>query len=368
LLKPSKRIFSLPKYTPGKPIDELERDFGIENAIKLASNENPLGPSPKAKEAIIEAAAKSHLYPDGDSYHLKKAIALREGILPNQIVLGNGSNEVLELIGHCYIEEGNEVLMGEYCFIVYPIVTMLSEGTIVRVDMPNLVHDIASFKSSITESTKVVFLANPNNPTGTIVSTEEIIGFLEFLPKNILLVVDEAYSEYVEPKYKLEVSSMINKYDNLLILKTFSKMYGIAGLRVGYAMGSVDLISNLEKAREPFNVNIIAQEAALAALDDDEHIARSIKVNNEGMLYLKTEISKLGLKTYPSYANFLLLEFPLDANNIYEELLKHGVIVRPLQNYNLSNCLRVTVGIREENQKFLNALKQVLGSIKWLML
>ena len=157
---------------------------------------------------------------------------------------------------------------------------------------------------------------------------------------------------------------MINKYDNLLILKTFSKMYGIAGLRVGYAMGSVDLISNLEKAREPFNVNIIAQEAALASLEDDEHIARSIKANNEGMLYLKTEISKLGLKTYPSYANFLLLEFPLDANNIYEELLKHGVIVRPLQNYNLSNCLRVTVGTREENQKFLNALKQVLGSIK----
>lgn len=364
MLKTAKRIHSLPKYVPGKPVQELERDFGIENAIKLASNENPLGPSPKAKDAIIQAASKSHLYPDGDSYFLKRGIALKEGILPNQIVLGNGSNEVLELIGHCYIEEGDEVLMGKYCFIVYPIVTMLSQGTIVKVDMPNLVHNLSSFKSSITEATKVVFLANPNNPTGTIVSTEEIISLLEFLPEDVLLVVDEAYSEYVESKYRLNISTIIKKHQNLLVLKTFSKMYGIAGLRVGYAMGSEELISNLERAREPFNVNIIAQEAALASLEDDEHVARSIKVNNDGMLYLKTEISKLGLKTYPSYANFLLVEFPLDATNIYEELLKHGVIVRPLKNYNLSNCLRVTIGTREENEKFLGALKKVLGSIK----
>ena len=217
MLKTAKRILSLPKYTPGKPIDELERDFGIENAIKLASNENPLGPSPKAKEAIIDAATKSHLYPDGDSYHLKKGIALKEGILPNQIVLGNGSNEVLELIGHCYIEEGDEVLMGEYCFIVYPIVTMLSEGTIVRVDMPNLVHDISSFKSRITELTKVVFLANPNNPTGTIVSTEEIISFLEFLPKNILLVVDEAYSETIKPNIIPKITTASMLFTSLLL-------------------------------------------------------------------------------------------------------------------------------------------------------
>ena len=360
----AKRIMSLPKYVGGKPIEELQRELGISNPIKLASNENPTGPSPGAIDIMTKSLSKVSSYPDGDSYYLKRKICEKENLLPNQVVIGNGSNEVLELISHAYIEEGDEVIMGEYCFIVYPIVTMLSEGKIIRSSMPDLTHDIQNIKSLITEKTKVIFIANPNNPTGTKVSKTQIHDLLNSIPKSILVVIDEAYCEYVDETQKMNVQQDINNWENLIVIKTFSKIYGLAGLRVGYGMSNEKIIEKIHKPREPFNVNIIAQVAAAAALDDLAHIEKSQQVNSAGMFFLKTELKKMGLNTFPSYANFILIDFGIPARVIYEELLKKGIIVRPLENYNLPNCLRVTIGTEEEIKLFVTSLKEVLSAIK----
>ena len=361
MIKNANRINQLPTYVPGKPIEELKRELGIENPIKLASNENPLGPSPLALKKMQSIIKNVALYPDGDSYSLKRKICMIENVLPNQIIIGNGSNEVLELIAHSYLNKDDEAIMGEYCFIVYPIVTTLSEGKIIRSKMPDLTHSVDNILALITEKTKIIFIANPNNPTGTMISIDEIERLLEGVKSNILVVIDEAYCEYVKENQRLNVESMVNKWSNLVILKTFSKIYGLAGLRIGYGISNDKIISNIQKAREPFNVNLVAQEAAEAALDDKEHIKNSLDLNNIGILFLKNELTKMGIKTYPSYANFLLIDFGKPSKNIYEELLKKGVIVRQLDNYGLLNCLRVTVGKENENKFFINSLKEVLN-------
>ncbi len=357
--KGSSRITSLPIYKPGKPIEELQRELGFQEAIKLASNENPLGPSPKAVKKIIEVAAFSNIYPDGDCFELKKKISVKENILPNEIILGNGSNEVLELIAHTFLQQGDNAVMGEFCFIVYPIVTKLSEATIRRVPMKNLVLSLEDVVREVNEHTKVVFIANPNNPTGGRSTRKEIEAFLERIPTNVLVVIDEAYAEYMQDE-NLNVSSMIEKHHNLLILKTFSKAYGLAGLRIGYAMGTQELVALLNKPREPFNVNYLAQIAAATAIEDEKHVDDSVKLNKKGMTYLKSEFSKMNIKTYPSYANFILIEFNSEARIIYEELLKRGVITRPLENYGLLNHLRITIGLESENVKLVETIKEVL--------
>ena len=358
-VKGSARINSLPTYTPGKPIEELQRELGFNDPIKLASNENPLGPSPLVLDKIKEATSSVHIYPDGDCHALKKKISFKEEILPNQIVLGNGSNEVLELVAHTFLEKGDEAIMGEFCFIVYPIVAQLSEAKIVRIPMENLALDLDDVLRHVNQETKVVFIANPNNPTGSRSTKKEMEDFLNKVPDNVIIVIDEAYAEYMSGE-NLNVSKFIDKHENLIILKPFSKAYGLAGLRVGYGMANATLISLLNKPREPFNVNQLAQVAAIAALEDEKHVEKSIELNKKGMSYLKSEFAKMNIKAHPSYANFVLIEFKSEARIVYEELLKRGIITRPLENYGLLNHLRITVGLESENAKLVGALKEVV--------
>ena len=354
----SERIKNLPIYVPGKPVEELQRELGLERIIKLASNENPHGPSPKVVEAIKNQAPQVGLYPDGNCFYLKQKISIHEEVLPNEITVGNGSNELLELISHAYLSKEDEAIMGEYCFIVYPIVSTLAQATIVRSKMPNMSHDLDDMANKINSKTKVVFLANPNNPTGSKVQRGELESFIKEIPKQTVVVIDEAYCQYVKEGDRLKPSEIIKEHKNLIILKTFSKAYGLAGLRIGYCVADKALIDSINRAREPFNVNSIAQSAAIEALGDQEHIDECIKNNQEGMVYLKSELNKLSIKYYPSYANFLLLEFKAEARIIYEELLKRGVIVRPLEEYGMKNHLRVTIGTTEENKLFVQALKE----------
>ena len=363
-MKAANRISGLPKYIGGKPIDELQRELGIDKPIKLASNENPNGPSPKSLEVLSQNILDIASYPDGDSYYLKRKICDKENLLPNQIIIGNGSNEILELISHTFIEKDDEVIMGEYCFIVYPIVAKLSEARIIRSQMPNMTHDIQNIIDLVTNNTKAIFIANPNNPTGTKVPKASIYNLLDSIPSNILVVVDEAYCEYLVENQRMDASKDIAKWKNLVIVKTFSKIYGLAGLRIGFAMGDNEVIDKIQKPREPFNVNSLAQLAAVAAIDDKDHIEKSFQLNNTGMLFMKTEIAKMGLKIYPSHANFILVDFGCPARNIYEELLKRGIIVRPLVNYNLPNCLRITIGTQDENERFVFELREVLGALR----
>ena len=363
-MKIANRISGLPTYIGGKPIDELQRELGIDKPIKLASNENPNGPSPKSLEALSQNILNVASYPDGDSYYLKRKICDKENLLPNQIIIGNGSNEILELISHAFIEKDDEVIMGEYCFIVYPIVATLSEAKIIRSQMPNMTHDIQNIIDLVTNNTKVIFIANPNNPTGTKVPKSSIYNLLDSISSNVLVVVDEAYCEYLVENQRMDASKDIAKWKNLVIVKTFSKIYGLAGLRIGFAMGDNEVIDKIQKPREPFNVNSLAQLAAVAAIDDKDHIEKSFQLNNSGMLFMKTEIAKMGLKIYPSHANFILVDFGCPARNIYEELLKRGIIVRPLVNYNLPNCLRITIGTQDENERFVFELREVLGALR----
>ena len=363
-MKIANRISGLPTYIGGKPIDELQRELGIDKPIKLASNENPNGPSPKSLEALSQSIHDVASYPDGDSYYLKRKICDKENLLSNQIIIGNGSNEILELISHAFIEKDDEVIMGEYCFIVYPIVATLSEAKIIRSQMPNMTHDIQNIIDLVTNNTKVIFIANPNNPTGTKVPKASIYNLLDSISSNILVVVDEAYCEYLVENQRMNASKDLAKWKNLVIVKTFSKIYGLAGLRIGFAMGDNAVIDKIQKPREPFNVNSLAQSAAVAAMDDKDHLEKSFQLNNSGMLFMKTEIAKMGLKIYPSHANFILVDFGCAARNIYEELLKRGIIVRPLENYNLPNCLRITIGTQDENKRFVFELKEVLGVLR----
>ena len=356
----SERIRHLPTYTPGKPVEELQRELDIERIVKLASNETPHGPSPKAIEKIKQDSHHVGLYPDGNCFYLKQRISVHENVLPNEIAIGNGSNELLELLCHAYLDKGDEALMGEYCFIVYPIVSTLSQATIVRSKMPEMSHDLNDMADKINSNTKIIFIANPNNPTGGKISRADLENFINQTPKNTIIVIDEAYTQYVKESERLDVSEATKKHKNLLVLKTFSKAYGLAGLRVGYGVADKAIIENINKAREPFNVNALAQSAAIVALEDQKYIQKCVAMNQEGMIYLKAELNKLSVKHYPSYANFLLLEFKSEARLIYEELLKRGVIVRPLVEYGMNNHLRVTIGTEEENKIFIEALGEVI--------
>ncbi|MBT88886.1 MAG: histidinol-phosphate transaminase [Spirochaetales bacterium] len=360
MIRPTTQTKKLPVYVPGKPIEELQRELGVERVVKLASNENPLGPSKKVIEKVKNLANHVALYPDGNCFYLKRQISIHENVLPNELIVGNGSNEVLELIAHTYLEREDEAIMGEYCFIVYPIVTTLSQANIVRSKMPEMTHDLDDILSKITARTKIIFIANPNNPTGTKIPTNDLRKFIQEVPKNILVVIDEAYYQYMKPEDRLVSSNEIRENSNLVILKTFSKAYGLAGLRIGYGIGNKTIIDFLNRSREPFNVNSLAQAAAIEALNDQKHVRKSVDLNQSGMIYLKSELNKIPIKSYPSYANFLLLEFKFKGRTIYEELLKRGVITRPVDNYGLENYLRVTIGTEEENKIFINSLKEII--------
>jgi histidinol-phosphate aminotransferase len=354
-------LATLPVYQPGRPIEEVARELGLnpETVVKLASNENPLGPSPAALEAMQHALRTVHLYPDGSSFHLKLRLARHLDLTPAHLILGNGSNEILELIGHAWLRPGSNAVVSQYCFAVYPIVTHLFGAHLVTVPALEFGHDLPALLKAITPSTRVVFVANPNNPTGTLNPPSAIHAFLRDFPEDVLLVLDEAYLEYLEDPVDLLPEIRAGRRLNLILARTFSKIYGLAGLRLGYGIGHPETIAALEKIREPFNVNAIAQAAALAALDDTQHVQRTCSVNREGLQQLQSGFASLGLRFVPSAANFILLHVH-DGQRVFQEMQKLGVIVRPMGGYQLPDWIRVSVGTPEENHRCLDALRTVV--------
>jgi histidinol-phosphate aminotransferase len=350
-------ILSLTPYQPGKPIEELEREYGVHNSIKIASNENPLGPSPKAVAAIMAALPRLHLYPDGDAFYLKKRLAEKLGIERSQLILGNGSNELIEMIVRTFLRIGESIVVGEHAFAIYHLVSSAAGGRTIRVPHKGFQFDLAAMAHAIESDTRIVFLDNPNNPTGTIYTCSDWQAFLQRVPNNVLIVVDEAYFEFVDdPTYP---NSLDDHTDGRLIvtLRTFSKIWGLAGLRVGYGIASPEIIDALNHIRQPFNVNSLGQVGALAALDDGEHMRRTRENNTQGLVYLRREFDRLDLVYAPSWGNFLLVKI---GAGTAPQLLSAGIIVRPMEGYGYPGYARVSVGTPEENQRFVAAMEQIL--------
>jgi len=353
----------LPVYQPGRPIEEVARELGLapDNIIKLASNENPLGPSPPAVRAMRLALAHANLYPDGNAFYLKQKLAAKLGLTPANLILGNGSNEIIELIGHALLSPDAEVVVSQYCFAVYPIVTALFGARLIVVPAKQYGHDLEAMLAAITPQTRIVFVANPNNPTGTVAGREELARFIDAIPHSVLLALDEAYVEFLNEPLDLLPEIRAGNRANLILLRTFSKIYGLAGLRVGYGIGHPDLIAALEKIRQPFNLNAIAQAGALAALDDTAHVEKTQKTTARGLrLYART-FRKLGLEFIPSSANFILVRVG-DGQRVFNEMQKLGVIVRPMTGYQLPEWIRISIGTPKENGRCLEALKKVLNT------
>ena len=355
-------VRGLTPYQPGKPEDELQRELGLASVVKLASNECPLGPSPRALAAARAALDEVHRYPDGGGHHLKAALAERLGVDAAAITLGNGSNDVLELVVRAFVAPGEAVVFSQYAFAVYPLATQAVDGRAVVVSARTWGHDLAAMaEAARTHDAKVVFVANPNNPTGTWVSGEALAHFLAQVPETTLVVVDEAYHEYLDgrPGYTSALA-WLHERPNLVVTRTFSKAYGLAGLRVGYALSHPTVAEILNRVRQPFNVNLPAQAAARAALDDEAHLARARQVNDQGMAQLEAGLRALGLDFIPSAGNFISVDLGRPAAPVYDALLRRGVIVRPVGAYGMPRHLRVSVGLEEENQRFLDALSAVL--------
>jgi histidinol-phosphate aminotransferase len=362
-LRANSFLCDLPVYQPGRPIDEVAREIGLDpsEVIKLASNENPLGPSPRAIDAMKKAATESHRYPDGTSFHLRNAVAKKHGLDPAQVVFGNGSNELIELVGHAFLKPGDEMVIAQYAFAIYEIVGKLFQAKLVEVPAKNYGHDIERMLKAITSATRVMFFANPNNPTGTACTPKELREMILAVPDHVLLVLDEAYQDFLEQP--LDSAAFIRPgqkpgRDNLLILRTFSKAHGLAGLRIGYGLGPPAIAEALERVRQPFNANAMAQAAAEAALGDDAHIRRTFVQNIEGRTRLESELQRLGLDFVPSFGNFLLINVG-DGQAIFERLLLKGVIVRPMGGYKLPAFIRVSVGTAAENGRFIAELSKL---------
>lgn len=356
-----KYIREIAPYQGGKPITELAREMGlhVEDIVKLASNENPLGISPKAEYAIQEALLDIARYPDGNCFELRNTVSKKFSVAPNKIVFGNGSNDILELVARAYLTEGSETVYSQHAFAVYSLVTQATGATGVVVPAKNYGHDLQAMLAAITEKTRIVFVANPNNPTGTLLAKDALHAFLTQVPKHVLVVLDEAYDEYLSSAYKSEAISWLNRFDNLLISRTFSKAYGLAGLRIGFGLCHADVADMMNRVRQPFNVNSIAQAAAIASLADEDFVARSYALNQAGMVQLTQGFDRLGLEYIPSFANFVSVKVPNTAD-VNHKLLQNGVIVRPIANYEMPEYLRVSVGLFSENEKFLEVLAKIL--------
>jgi histidinol-phosphate aminotransferase len=360
-------VRALQPYQPGKPVAELEREHGIHNAVKLASNENPYGPSPRAITAASQALQDISRYPEGSGYLLTERLANKHGVSPECITLGNGSNDVLDLVARVFLTPDHAAVFSQYAFAVYPIVVQAT-GAQAQVAAahdgsrgPAYGHDLAAMNKLLDSNTRLVFIANPNNPTGTWLNSDELQAFIEGLPGHVLVVVDEAYFEYVaNPQYP-DTSKWLQRYPNLIVTRTFSKAYGLAGLRVGYALSHPEVAGLLNRVRQPFNVNQPAQAAALAALDDPAHVEETVHRNREGIRFLASGFERLGLSYIASAGNFISFETDRPGTDVYNELLQEGMIVRPLANYDMPNHLRVTVGLEKENQRFLEVLEKVLS-------
>ncbi len=359
-------VQALHPYTPGKPLSELEREYGIRDAVKLASNENPLGPSPRVLEALQAQFPDLARYPDGNGFALKAELARRLGVAAHNITLGNGSNDVLELVARAFLTAASAAVFSAHAFAVYPIVTQ-AVGARSNVAAAHdgsrgqkFAHDLDAMLAAIDAETRVVFIANPNNPTGTWLPDSELRAFVEQVPGDVIVVIDEAYFEYVsEPGYPNAVQ-WVAEFPNLLVTRTFSKAYGLASLRVGYGVSQAPLADMLNRVRQPFNVNSLALVAALAALQDEQHLVASLRANREGMQQLVDGLRSLQLDFIPSVGNFLAVDVGRDAGQVYEQLLRQGVIVRPVENYGMPRYLRISVGLAEENRRALQALAGVL--------
>lgn len=361
---PKDYVAGLKVYEPGKPIEEVARELGFDDIaeiVKVASNENELGPAPMAVEAMQEAISEMHRYPDGGAFYLKKKLSDNLDVKPEQILFGCGSNELIVFLGHVFLEQGTNLIMGAEAFAVYFLVAAMYNAETIRVPMPEHVHDLDAMLAAITPDTRLVVLCNPNNPTGTVVAPEAIDAFIENLPDHVVGVIDEAYFEIMPEEQKPDILKHIRAGNrNVILLRTFSKAYGLAGLRIGYAIGHTDLIGLLNKVRQPFNVNGMAQAAAMAALDDITHLVETREMVEEGIRFFEEELPKLGVETVPSGANFILCKTG-NGRTVFQELQKRKVIVRPMDPYGLPEHIRITIGTPEQNQTVLNALKEVLS-------
>ena len=360
-------VRGLKPYQPGKPISELEREYGVSGIVKLASNENPLGPSPQAVEAITAALGDLGLYPDANGFDLKARLARRHGVGPECITLGNGSNDVLVLLAEAFLRPDLAAVFSQYAFAVYPIATQAAgaESRIAPAIAPDLPgaygHDLDAMVGLLDDRTRLVFIANPNNPTGTWIAAERLESFVSSVPDNALVIVDEAYAEYLDDPAYPDTVSWLDRYPNLVVTRTFSKAFGLAGLRVGYAVSHPDVADLLNRVRQPFNVGTLGQVAALAALDDEAHLARSVAVNSGQRERLTAACAGWGLTVIPSACNFVLVDMGRPAEPIFEALLRAGVIVRPVANYGLPNHLRMSVGTPEETGRLIEALDPILS-------
>ena len=355
-LTPNPGIETIKAYQGGKPIEEVKRELGLSDIIKLASNENPLGPSPLALQAIEESAKEVHFYPDGNGYYLKADLVKHLDVTEEHLILTNGSNEVLTLVGETYLRPGDEVIYAEGAFVVYEHVAQVSGATAVAVPMQNDTHDLLAMASAITDKTKVIFIANPNNPTGTMVTAAETAQFMAQVPENVLVVFDEAYYEYVtNPDYPHTLPYVMEER-NFIITRTFSKIYGLAGLRVGYGIAPPSIISTMNPVRQPFNCNAIAQAAARAALKDTDYVKQSQELNELGKTFLYDALEKLGLRYIKTEGNFIMVFVNQTGAEFVEAMMKKGVIVRGMAGYGFPDAIRVTIGRQEENERFIKVL------------
>jgi len=355
-----KHILGIDPYEAGKPIEEIKRQFGLKEVIKLASNENPLGPSPMAVEALKKNISRVNRYPDSHGFYLKRKLARCLGLEPSNVVLGNGSDELIDIIIKTFVEDDEHIVTSDGTFLEYGIISKVNGRIVITVPLKYFKYDLEGMKRRIGKKTKVVFISNPNNPTGTYVTKYELQDFMKDLPDNVVLVLDEAYDTFIDVEdFPNSTSYIRNK--NVIVLKTFSKAYGLAGLRVGYALARAEFSSYMEIARQPFNVNLLAQEAAMAALDDKKFLKRTRKVILEGKEYISGVLARSGIAYVPSVANFIMVDVGRDGVAVFKEMLRYGVIVRDMRQYGFKNFIRVTIGTKKENERFIRVLKKVLS-------
>lgn len=359
-------ISNLGVYEPGRPIEELAREMGLKDAseiIKLASNENSLGPSPKAAEAMKKASANMHLYPDGGAFYLREAIGRKLGVDMDQVIVGSGSNELIVFLGHVYLQKGTNIVMADRAFVVYKLVAAMYEADTVTVPMVDFTHDLEAMLTAITPETRIVFIANPNNPTGTQVSKNAIKSFMSKVPDHVAVVFDEAYIELLPGEDQPDTLQYAGQRPDTYVLRTFSKTYGLAGLRIGYAIAGRDDVKLLHRVRQPFNANAMAQVAALAALDDDTHVESTRKLVKDGLAYLQGEFEEAGLEYVPSVANFILVKVG-PGREVFQELQKRRIIVRPMDGYGLPEYIRVSIGTAAQNKMFVKQLNALISEGK----
>ena len=359
-LSPPEYILSIKPYEPGKPIEAVEREYGITDSIKLASNENPLGPSPMALRAIENAMGMLHRYPDGGAFELTRDLARHLNLLPENIVFGNGSDEIIGMLARAFLRPGDEAVMPEPSFLMYDIMTRCSGAVPQYVPLKEFAIDLDQMLTAVTPATRLVFITNPNNPTGTMITKRQMDGFIEALPSSVVLVVDEAYIEFVQDEHCAMGTDYLDRETPVVVLRTFSKIYGLAGLRVGYGLMPKEISSLLNRVRQPFNLSSLAQAAAREALKDQEFLNKTLTLVQEGIQYLFRELDRRKITFFPTHSNFFMIDVKQDAAVVFEKMLRLGVIVRSMRSYGFPNYIRVTVGLPEENQRFIQALEKVM--------